>query len=300
VVILGSLGFRDRYLDVVGGIALKALRAKHRPVLVVMDATWEQNSTSLSEHGLGRFAPLVARFAVRALDGPHVVYCVLSDEERCSFASRWRVDPDRVALTLYHPSGSVEAWAARASDRGYLFAGGDPLRDYDLLLAATDGLDVPLRIASRRFQTEPRPGLDVRAVDPETFRVLEAGARAVVVPLRAHTGRSAGQQTYLSALALGKPLIITDAPGVRDYIMPGRHALVVPARPEDLRDAICHVLDPKNAEEVAQMAENGRRWVRSHFSFARYRTRVAEITSAAISTHRRGRIDLAPIAQEKP
>ena len=102
VVIVGSLGFADRYQDVVAGIMLKSSFWRDVPVLVVTDATWERSSASLSSRFGGKaVATWVARAFIRALDGPHVVYCVLSEEERSTFGDRWGVDDGRVVFTHY-------------------------------------------------------------------------------------------------------------------------------------------------------------------------------------------------------
>ena len=300
VVIVGALGFSARYLDLLGGIALKALPRRLRPVLVVTEATWEPTSRSLARRHLGWLAPIAARLFIRALDGPHVVYCVLSEEERIRFPTLWRVADERVAVTAYHITRSERVLDGSSSDEGYLFAGGDPLRDYDLLLDATKDLDVPVRIASRFYTAPPRRGLEIGPVDPETFLTLEGNAKAIVVPMQTRTPRSAGQQTYLNALARGKPLIVTDAPGVRDYVVADRHALIVGPRADDLRSAIEYVLDPGNALAVAEMAKEGQCWVRERFTFSRYKSRILQITAEAVRTWKTGQIDLVPIARERP
>jgi len=299
VVIVGALGFTARYLDLLGGIALKALPRRRRPVLVVTEATWEPTSRSWGRRHLGWLAPIAARLFIRALDGPHVVYCVLSEEERTHFPVWWRVADERVVVTAYHITRSERVLDGPSGDEGYLFAGGDPLRDYDLLVEATKDLDVPVRIASRFYTAPPRHGLAVGPVDPETFLSMEANAKAVVVPMKTRSPRSAGQQTYLNALARGKPLIVTDAPGVRDYLIADRHALIVGSRAEDLRSAIEYILDPRNASAVAQMATEGQRWVRERFTFARYRSRILQITAEAVRTWKAGKIDMVPIAGER-
>jgi glycosyltransferase involved in cell wall biosynthesis len=46
-----------------------------------------------------------------------------------------------------------------------------------------------------------------------------AGARLVVLPLKGGLLHSGGQQTYLNAMALGKPVIVADDCGADEYIM---------------------------------------------------------------------------------
>ena len=146
-----------------------------------------------------------------------------------------------------------------------MFAGGNSYRDYDLLVKAVEGLDVPVRVASSWRPSQPLPAnVQVASLPQDEYNRTMLGAGLMVVPLRP-AARSAGQQTYLSAMLAGKPLIVTDAPGVRDYVVPGQTALVVEPDPEALRAAITWVLDPANKAEVRaddrEGAPDGRRAV---------------------------------------
>ena len=46
---------------------------------------------------------------------------------------------------------------------------------------------------------------------------IMARSHCVVIPLK-DTGISSGQRVILQAMALGKPIICTDADGIRDYV----------------------------------------------------------------------------------
>lgn len=63
--------------------------------------------------------------------------------------------------------------------------------------------------------------------------------------------RSAGQASYLNAIALGKPVVVTDAPGVRDYVDHRRTGLIVPpGDPIALREAVNWTLAPETLAEA--------------------------------------------------
>jgi glycosyltransferase involved in cell wall biosynthesis len=99
----------------------------------------------------------------------------------------------------------------------------------------------------------------------------------VIVPLLPIKGRSVGQQTYLNALALGKPLIVTDCIGVRDHLTPDVHALVVPpGDPVAMRRAIEWMLAPENREARDAMAHAGRQ-LASQMTFAHYAARLCDL-----------------------
>ncbi len=196
----------------------------------------------------------------------------------------WGVDAERVVFTPF----SYQLWGREddpVTNGGYLFAGGNSLRDYPLLAAAADGLGVPVRLATTWVPERPTANVEVGPVSPERFVELLLGATAVVVPLAA-SPRSAGQQTYLGAMAAGKVVIVTDAPGVRDYIDDRVTGLVVASDVGALRDAMEWVCDAANADEVAAMAARARSVARERFSPAAYHRRLLDICDHAVAVRR--------------
>ncbi len=260
VVLLGSVTRRHRYRDLVFAGLLKLTRApKDRPRVLITDATWQQESKALARlTGLpARWFALPTKLSIRLIDGPHVRYGVLSTHEKEVFARVWGVDPERVVFTPFPATMESET---PTSTGDYLFAGGNSLRDYDVLAKALPGTGARCRVASVWQAAEPVEGLEAGPVPHEEFVRLLAGCRAAVVPLQREV-RSAGQQSYLNAMVLGKPVIVTDAPGVRDYIDDGVTGVVVPPDPDALRAAIVDLLDPANAEKYEEMGRRAREWV---------------------------------------
>ncbi len=266
VVLRGTSGFSEGYAEALAALLIK-LRWSHPPLLLVSDATWDVTSQAVESRVPGparRFLPTLARWGVRATDGRHVVYGVLSQDEQRAFAGRWRVDGERVRFIPFYATLSRDLTGS-ATNEGYVFAGGNSYRDYDLLVEAADGLDVPVRVASSWQPSRPLPAnVKVGPVPQAEYNRLMLGASLMVLPLRP-AARSAGQQTYLSAMLAGKPLIVTDAPGVKDYVDPGETALVVDNDPVALRAAITWVLDPAHRAEVQLMTEKARRAVEERY-----------------------------------
>lgn len=276
VLILNGAHDRSRrYRDLVFAVLLKAgyrLRGRPVPPVLLVDATWEPGSRALAR-SLPRLAPLLpaaARAAVRALDGDHLRYVVLSRDERSRFADTWGVDPQRVLFQPF-PHTLWNLPELEVGSGGYLWSGGNSLRDYDLLEEAVRGLDLDVRVHARWSPRRPDSPIRAATSSHEEFVRSLAGARAAVVPLRAAV-RSAGQQTYLNAMALGKPVVVTQAPGVLDYIRPGETGIVVPPTPQALRAAIVDVMDPANAPRYAAMGAAARRDVLDRFTEHTYRT----------------------------
>lgn len=272
LVLQGSAGFDARYVDLLAAMAVARLRRP--PPLVLSECTWEPGSAALA-----RRLPLVggrgtARLAVRAMDGDHVTFCVLSSAERERFPSTWGVDSARVAFTPFTITLTDEELSAPPPPAGAtVFAGGNSLRDYDALLAAAPGIPAPLVVATSRLEGRSGVPANVRA-GPMSHRDYQRemrAARVVVVPLEDNRWRSSGQQTYLNAMALGKPVVVTDVMGVRDYVEHRETAVVVPpADPQAMGEAVRYLLDPDNAGAVRGMAERARAIARARFGIDRY------------------------------
>ena len=155
-------------------------------------------------------------------------------------------------------------------DDGYLFSGGNAVRNYGLLESALAGTDIPTRIAAKWKPTQGLANLTVGVTSHDDFMTLLANAHAVVIPLR-QSVRSAGQQSYLTAMGLAKPVIVTEAPGVRDYIVDGVTGVIVPPSVEALRAAILHVMDPANADFYREMGQRAREDVFKRFTEEHFR-----------------------------
>ncbi len=269
LILNGSVGRRHRYRDLVFLLLLKLTRSRV-PVLI-HDCTWEPTSAALIKQFpfLKRALPRIARSVIGLLDGANVRYAVLSTDEVGTFPSTWGVDPARVVFQPF-PNTLHEHRAMQTSNEGFVFAGGNSLRDYGLLERALVGTTIPTKLATAWKPMLGLANLSAGLTSHLEFMDLLARSHAVVVPLR-QSVRSAGQQTYLNAMGLGKPVIVTEAPGVRDYIIPGETGVIVPPTEEALRTALLHVMDPANAEFYARMGARARQDVFTRFTEERFR-----------------------------
>jgi glycosyltransferase involved in cell wall biosynthesis len=227
-----------------------------------------------------------SRIGLRAMEGPDVFYCVLSSAERELFPRTWRVDSRRVFFTPYHHTLRADELAQPAPDGYGVFAGGDSMRDYGPLIEAAQGVPADVTLATRdpsilRYPQLP-PNVRAGPVPPGRFLEAMRAARVVVVPL-IDGERSAGQQTYLNAMAMGKIVVATDTPGVRDYVTHGTTGLVVP--PGDavaMADALRWALEPANEAEAREMRARARDVVRDEFTPDRYVARVLGVVASVL------------------
>jgi hypothetical protein len=252
--------------------AMLIARMRSPPPVIMSDASWRR--------GVNARDRLVRAGAVRAMRGRHMTFCVLSSWEAERFPSKWEVPADRVRFTPFCFTLPEPELNLPVSDAGGVFVGGglrrgrrrDPLRDYRAVIDAASRVNAPITIASNELDSVTMPP-NIRAgpVSRERFTELLREAGVIVVPLRAGVDRSAGQQTYLNAMALGKPVIVTDTPGVRDYIDDRDTGLIVPpGDAEALAGAITWVLDPDNRAEVERIRVRARDVARTRFSRRNY------------------------------
>jgi glycosyltransferase involved in cell wall biosynthesis len=162
------------------------------------------------------------------------------------------------AVKFHHTLAGFDV--ASVKQGNYIFSGGDSSRDYQTLLQAVSGLNVEVLIATRlalpKSMNVPS-NVTIRAVTAREFRELMAGASLVVFPLKMDALRTAGQQSYLNAMALGKAVIVTDTLDAPFYIEDGRTGRLTPSGDAAaLRQAITDLL--ASPEKIAALGEAGR------------------------------------------
>jgi glycosyltransferase involved in cell wall biosynthesis len=267
LILNGSIGMTERFVDLLAAAAIRRTR-RSRPAIVLTDCSWRL--------GDSRGDRAAMRAGIRALDGPRVRYCVRSTAELELFPRTWHVEPGRVVFTPYAHTVTAEELAVPATTDGGVFAGGNSLRDHPTLLEAVRELDVPVRILTTTIGEAERAALPAHVrVEPirshDDFVDGLRRAAVVVTPLQPGLRRAAGLDTYLSAMALGKLVIVSEGPGVRDYVEHERTGLVVPAGESGpLRDALAWALDPANADEAAAVANRAADTARARFTYDAY------------------------------
>lgn len=275
LIVQGTSSFRQGYRDQQLVIAARVMRWRGR--VVISDATLDEGSAALAWRLPAWARPTLPRLktmVIRALDSPRTTWCVLSTEEKGKFAARWRLEgaADRVVFTPFSYTVDHARLAATVRDDHFWFSGGDSLRDYRSLLAAVGSHDVPLRVATRQPLPHLPAGVTAGPTSHPEFVELLTRCSALVLPLQLAT-RSTGQQTYLNAMVLAKPVVVTDAPGVRDYVEDGVTGLLAAPGAQGLRTALDRLVS-LGPEGRARMGAAARRAVLESSSPEAYRARL--------------------------
>jgi glycosyltransferase involved in cell wall biosynthesis len=157
---------------------------------------------------------------------------VLGSNQAGEVARRWPVHP---RVDCIGHSIDTRFWRppAQNSDLSIdvLSVGDDPHRDYSLLLQIAPQLEGKVVIRSdRTLPLDPARHAHVQQIrDRLSFvalRDLYASAKIVVIPLheRQHAG---GISTFLEAAAMGCPTVVSDSPGLRDWLRHEENCLMV-------------------------------------------------------------------------
>lgn len=194
------------------------------PACVIADATWKVPDSSAAAWG--------KRGAMRLIDGERTTFCVLSRFEADRFAQTWRLQRSRVRFTPWPVTLRAPDLMDESGDNGRVFAGGNSLRDYRPLIDAAGEIGAPVDIATSTLDADAAhsypANVTARSFARADYDAMLRAASVVVVPLQPRTDRSSGQTTYVNAMALGKAIVVSDAPGVRDYVDDGDTGVIVP------------------------------------------------------------------------
>lgn len=216
---------------------------------IMIDCLWAKNLNTLKH----KFKKVIFKIINKSVDR----YIVWAKHEIKDFSQTFSLPSEKFVFVPYHTT-NAEHYKIKPIDGGYIFSGGNSDRDYNTLIEAVRGLPVKVVIASTTFRLCSDDSLpdnvDIRGYSEEEYLKKMAECSINIVALAPGLLRSAGQQTFLNSMLLGKPTIVTDPEGAVDYINNYEDGLFVP--PNDviaLREAILLLLN--NPEKAKVMGE---------------------------------------------
>lgn len=249
---------KNRYSCVVLGagradmlfLLINTLLCRFKTKCILIDCLWSASENKLYH--------AMKKLMFKIIDCSVSKYVVWASRERETYSAAFSLPKDKLVFIPYHHT--INGIDIRGSYGDYLFSGGSSGRDYVTLIESVRGLPVKLVIACTNG--ELFEGLDIPDnVVIEGFNHREylekmAGCRINIVALAPNQLHSAGQQTFLNSMFLGKPTIVLDPEGAADYIDHGIDGLLVePGNPQMLRKAILSLLeDPEESRRIGSKA----------------------------------------------
>jgi glycosyltransferase involved in cell wall biosynthesis len=166
-------------------------------------------------------------------------------------------------------------------------AGEDRFRDHALLVEAVRSVrrqvpDLRLELATALpVQVDPTFDTLHTARMGGRMRDLYGRSSVVAVALRP-TPTGSGLTVVLEAMASGRPIVVTDNPGVSDYVQHGETGLLVPPNePEAFAGALrALLLDPARCQEMGRAAAER---VRRELTSAAMSARLAAVLDRAVT-----------------
>lgn len=162
----------------------------------------------------------------------------------------------------------------KPKDGGYLLSCGASYRDYNTLLSAVRLYPVPTLIVlpqvniARYHHTEfsnnnipEHVKVIFHDFNEETWYEYISNAKAVAVPLLKKAIQPAGISVYLEAMAMGKPVIISEGTSTRGILNEDQAVIIPPEDAESLAHAIKKVWQDEDYRR--HIAENGKKYALS-------------------------------------
>ena len=192
------------------------------------------------------------------------------------YFSLWGYDLPTTAATRF------SAWPKR-----YVCLVGRNNRDIDTFIGAVAGTDIDGVVITSAFQNAPAgplpPNIHLFRDLPldETLDCIKNAAANVV--LLKDNERGAGHITIVAAMFSGTPQIVSDVDVIKDYVVDGVSAIVVPLRDaQAVRRAIERLLNDRSCAE--RLSANGRQYAQRWLT----NERVMERTVLALDRLMRG------------
>lgn len=225
------------------------------------------------------------RIFYRVLLGEAEDIVVLGDGAKSALTKTLNLPDERVKVLQY--GIDLDFWVSsdsKTADDYVLSVGSDPLRDYDTLLKAADGL--PLHVVTSSLEPRNEAMLKVASSYSHTeLRSLYQNARLVVIPLK-DLSQPSGQSVALQAMACGTPIIVTRTRGFWDpeAILDEVHCkFVKPYDVEDMKAAILELWEDGALRR--SMAENARTLVEQKYSSHCFGRNLVSLLKNLDSTH---------------
>lgn len=240
-------------------------------------------------------APLLKGPALRILP---IVRWALRDTDRIVCFTTAECESNARLLGLpadrfvFVPLASADMGNPVSADEPFVLALGHSGRDYRTLVDAVRGLDIPVTIVSLdgRWHEGLRLPVNVTVrhnVDfTETGRLLDTCAVKVIPLMDAEY--ASGQTVLLSAMLRGKPIVVTDTVGTRDYVQDSVTALMAPPGDADALQVALQTLW-RNQDLQERLGARAAEVAQEKHTFPRFAERLCALADEVMQSERRAR-----------
>jgi len=180
---------------------------------------------------------LFYKYIKYAIDNKYVDKILCYSSSECDYYSELFQMP-REKFAFVH-LGISEIKNVQTSVGNYIFSTGRSNRDYPFLIEAE--IDIPIKIACEGYvYNGSKKFNNIEILDNcrgKNMIEMMANSFCVVIPLK-DINISSGQLVFLQAMALGKPVIVTENVTAHDYIYSGQNGYIIQKEKDELRECI--------------------------------------------------------------
>lgn len=219
---------------------------------IMIDCLWKKEKNT--------FRRFIKTLLLKIISKSVTYFVVWSSEEKEKYPQEFGLAKEKFIFLPHH--STLSGYKVDVKEGDYIFAGGNSSRDYITLIKAVKGLGLKTIIALTNYRIidgiDIPENVTVRTATPQEFRNLMAQSEMVIIP-----------QTYLNAMMLRKPIVVSNAPGVRNYIGNGKTGIIVPAGDvETLRNSILEIIN--NNGKIDVIVENAYKKASSEFTLEKF------------------------------
>lgn len=200
-----------------------------------------------------KFGKLYFKFIKYAINNKYVDNIIVFSKNEIEYYSKIFEMPKE--KFIFENLGISEIKVQREyNEKDYILAPGRSNRDYNFLIEAMKDDKYDVRIICDELSKDKCENIKIyNNVMGDKYYAMLKNAYCVVIPLK-DKNISSGQLVLLQAMQLRKPIIVTDAKGVKDYIVDGYNGLIIDKSKEELIRALEKLKNPEIYDTLAENA----------------------------------------------
>lgn len=249
---------------------LQGLVKFHRKPHLLLDIEWYEKRRS-------RILTLIKKVMNRLIARGAYRIGVFAEVDIEKYSNYYGIDKNKFIWFPYTTNLGERQFDVK--EENYIFTGGRNQRDYETLIKAVKDIPVKLMIASPKEAISKNIISDnivlMGVVDSSEYYSTMAKSKLVVLSVEPDIRRCQGIITYVSAMRLGKAVIVNETKGTRSYMVNGQTGLIVPPKdPIALKNAIEKLLH--NDELRREISQNAYEYAKENFSTDRLRKELGK------------------------
>lgn len=250
---------------------LQGLFYKRRKPYLLLDVEWHYKHSNK----IRRLISILVHKLIAAGAYKIQIFCEI---EADNYSKHFGIDRSKFVWIPY--CRDMDNLALEVKEGDYIFTGGAQQRDYETLYNAVKDIPIEILVAGPKEQIRKElisKNMKILGrVKADEYLDLIAKSKFVVLSLEPDIIRPPGVTTYVTAMRMGKCVIVNESKGTKSYIINNKTGIIVKEKdPNGLRDAIENIL--KNDDLRRSIGENAYTFAKENFSISKYMEYITNI-----------------------